>query len=316
MAAAAHRASVCGAAESAAKARNAQTADSTEATELDMNSDRIRNVSVRRLAGAVSAIAMLCVAAAAAPAHADEPLTDWQFRGSLYAYAPDISANAVLSGGLVPIRVSAGDIIRRTDLALMGVFEARRNPFGAFADVVALDLSESKAERKSLSLGGGISLPPGVTVDTALTIRMRAMTLAGEWQALDAPTAGIELFAGARLLDMTTRLRYSFNADFGPFSGRARQDAQEEAVKNWDGLVGAKGRFSLGEQHKTFVFVYADAGTGDSRLTWQGSATVGRRFGHIDVGAGWRHVAYQFRSGMPINRLSFDGPLVDASITW
>jgi hypothetical protein len=281
-----------------------------------MNSDRIRNLRARRPASALSAIAMLCVATTVAPARADESSGDWQLRGSLYAYAPQVSADAVFPSGRVPIQVSADDIIRRTDRAFMGVFEARRNSFGAFTDVIALDMSDSKAGLKSLSLGGGIPLPPGLTVDTALTIGMRAMTLAGEWQVLDSPTAGIELFAGARLLDMTTQLRYSFSSDFGPFSGQARQGTHEATVENWDGLVGAKGRFSWGEQHKAFVFAYADAGTGDSRLTWQGLVAVGRRFGHIDVGAGWRHVAYQFRSGIPIDRLNFDGPLVGANITW
>jgi hypothetical protein len=293
-----------------------QMTDTTKTAELIVNTDAPGKLRASRPARARGAMAMLCLALATLPAMATESSVDLQYRATLYAYAPDVSANTVFPGGTVPINVSASDIIRRTDLALMGVFEARKNRFGGFADVIALNLSDSKSGLQSLSLGGEIALPPGVSVGTALTIRMRAMTFAGEWQALDTPTADIELFAGARLLDMTTRLHYAFSADFGPFSGPARQGTPEVTVENWDRVAGAKGRYSWGPQHKSFLFAYADAGTGDSRLTWQGLVTVGRRFGRFDMAAGWRHVAYEFKSGGPIDRLNFDGPLVGASITW
>ena len=48
-------------------------------------------------------------------------------------------------------------------------------------------------------------------------------------------------------------------------------------VDQWDGIVGAKGAFALGDKHKWVVPYYVDIGTGDSDVTWQAELGVGYR---------------------------------------
>ena len=57
---------------------------------------------------------------------------------------------------------------------------------------------------------------------------------------------------------------------------------------NWDGIVGVKGRWHFGAEHRWFVPYYVDIGTGDSDFTWQAMAGIGYSWAHWDV---WRRGA-------------------------
>jgi hypothetical protein len=265
---------------------------------------------------ALRVTALLGTGVGAMSACAQEPPGDWQFRASAYGYVPDARGDSSLGGASASFEVAAADIVRHTDTGFMGVFEARKERAGAFTDVIALDLASSTSRAQSFAVGGGVSLPPGVTADASLDVRLRAMTLAGEIRVHEAPAASIDVFVGARLLDVTTGLDYAFSNDFGPFRGPARSGSLTAARDSWDAVVGAKGRFAFGPDRRWLVFSYADVGSGDSKLTWQGSLVVGRKVGRFDMAGGWRHVAYDFAADSALHSLTFDGPVLGASIAW
>ena len=69
--------------------------------------------------------------------------SQWQFRFTPYGWMTSVNGNATARGHTVDIDASFFDIVEKSDsiMALMGYFEARKGPFGFFADVVWEDLS-------------------------------------------------------------------------------------------------------------------------------------------------------------------------------
>lgn len=255
--------------------------------------------------------ALLSTTMFATPAAAE----DWQFRASLYGYFPDFSADANFPAAQ-EINVDAGELIDHTDNIFMGAFEAQHGRLGAFADVIYLNLGNSITNSTSISVNGGTPLPPGITADGSLNIDAWVWTLAGTYRVYDGANATIDLFGGARLLNVDADFSYEFSADFGPFSGPARAGSTSATVENWDAVVGVKGRNTFGANQRWFVTYYADVGAGDSDLTWQAFIGGGRSIGPFDVVAGWRHLEYEFASSSRIEDLTFDGPLVGASFNF
>jgi hypothetical protein len=245
-------------------------------------------------------------------ANAQEASDAWQFRASLYGYFPDIEGAARFPGA-DDINIDAEDLIDRTDNVFMGAFEAQRGRFGAFADVIYLNLGNSVQDTTQVSIGGGTPLPPGVTMDGALNIDAWVWTVAGSYRVVQSSNATVDLFGGARLLNADADLDYAFNVDFGPFSGPAREGSLSVQGDNWDAIVGVRGRNTFGAEGGWFVTYYADVGAGDSDLTWQAIVGGGRSFGRYDITAGWRHLEYEFGDDARIDSFVFDGPMVGAS---
>jgi len=138
---------------------------------------------------ALGASALLCSTMFTAPAAAQDTSDQWQFRASAYGYFPDVSTSAALPAGSTSLDVEAGDLIEHTRAGFMGVFEVQRGRFGAFADLMYINISDSVNDSTQVSVGGGTPLPPGVTVDGDLDIKLTAFTLAGVYRAYSTPAA-------------------------------------------------------------------------------------------------------------------------------
>src|SRR5262249_14671785 len=134
------------------------------------------------------ALGLLGATASVRPALADDSPAAWQLRATAYGYFPDTAGTTSLPGA-TNIDVDARDILERTDAALMSAFEARKGRFGSFTDVIAVDLSSSVSGRREIGLIGGFVLPPGVSADASLDVKMRAATFAAEYRAYEAPRA-------------------------------------------------------------------------------------------------------------------------------
>ena len=184
----------------------------------------------------------------------------------------------------------------------------QRGRWGGFTDLVSLDVADSVSDTSSLA-AGGVQLPPGITADAALDVQGWAWTTAATHRALETPRTVLDVFAGARLLDLEGELEYEFSADFGPFVGPLRSGSGASEIHNWDAIAGVKGRFQLDARGRWFVPCYLDAGSGESRLTWQAAAGIGYSTRWGDLFATWRTLAYEFDGGR-LDDLDFSGPAV------
>lgn len=260
-----------------------------------------------RLAAAVSLL--LGVNAAQA---ADD---DWQFRASIYGYFPSIAGETNFAAGGSEIDISAEDLIENAKLVAMASFEAQRERFGAFVDVIHMNIGDSVSDSTSLG-AGAIALPPGLTADASLDIEAWVVTAAANYRAVSNAQSTFDVFAGARLLDAQGELDWSFNVDLSPLGGPPQRGAAEAGDDKLDAIVGVKGRYEFGAEHRWFVPYYVDAGTGDSDVTWQAAVGIGYATRHGEIFAAYRHLDYDLGDDGAIASLEFDGPAIGLACRW
>ena len=242
---------------------------------------------------------------------------EWRFRAIVYVYLPSIDGETTFPspGGGGGASVDASKILENLNFAFMGTFEADKGRWGMFTDVIYLDIGDSESPSRDISIGGG-TLPASVNATIRYDLNGWLWTLAGLWRAASAPNYELNLIGGARLFDVDQNIDWQLSGNIGSVALPDRAGNRMAGVKNWDAIVGLKGRVTFGEEHRWFVPYYLDVGTGESSLTWQATAGVGYAFGWGDVMCAWRHIDYDMKSGKSIEAMSFDGPGVAVAFRW
>jgi hypothetical protein len=234
----------------------------------------------------------------------------------IYGYLPTIDGSTTFPAGTgSDISVDANSIVNHLKFTFMGSLEAQKGRWGAFTDILYLNVGATKSGTRDLAIGGA-QLPAGVTANASLDIKGTIWTLAGNYRILATPESSFDAFAGARLLSVKQKLGWDFSANIGPIVGPGQAGSSEATLDNWDGIVGAKGRFNFGPRREWFVPYYVDVGTGDSNLTWQGILGIGYAFSWGEIVTAWRYLDYDFKSGKTIESLSFNGPAIGVAFRW
>lgn len=263
-------------------------------------------------------LAGLCATAVLLPAIANaQDAEPWQFTGSLNLYLPTLSGSTVFPppAGSSSASVDISKILENLKFTFMGSLDARKGPWGAFTDLVYIDLGTGKTGTRALSLGG-VELPADVAADTRFDLRGWSWTIGGEWRAVSRPSYALDVIAGARLLDIQQKLDWTLTGNVGSVALPDRTGARESRLRNWDAIVGVKGRYAFGQSDKWFMPYYVDVGTGDSELTTQAMLGVGHSFGWGEVVGSWRYLRYNMKSGQGLQDLSFNGPMISAVFHW
>jgi hypothetical protein len=238
---------------------------------------------------------------------ADE--SSWDLRAAIYGYFPDIDGTTRFAspiGG--EIQIDAHDLVRNTELALMGAFEAQKGKWGVFTDLIYLDLSDSISGSTTLGKGA-VPLPPGVTADATLDVEAWISTTAANRRLLSSETNMLDVFVGARFLDVEGTLDLALASPLGPV-GAAASSVERDS---WNGIVGIKGKYSFGSRDQWFVPYYFDAGAGDADRTSQGSVGIGYTTRVGEVFATYRYFNYEFDTDSKIEDLDFAGPAIGFS---
>jgi hypothetical protein len=248
---------------------------------------------------------------------AQTPSPGWTFSATLYGYFPSVSGDTAFpvktGGGSVDI--SASDVLDSIDFVVMGTFDVHNGRWGAFTDVMYLDLGGSKSASRDFTIGGA-QIPADTTANLGWDMKGVIWTLAGQYRMVGNGGLTMDLLAGARLADLEQEASWDISGSLGPLAPPARTGRSEAEVSQWDGIVGLKGRYTFAEAPKWSLPFYVDVGTGDSDLTWQVVAGVSYAFGWGDLGAGWRYLEYDLKSGSPIKDLNFNGVMVGATFRW
>ncbi len=262
-------------------------------------------------AAALAAFAFISPSASQAQAN-----DDWTFQASIYGYLPSISGSTTFSptGASGSATVDVGTILDNLKFTFMGTLEAQQGPWGMFTDVIYLNLGNSKAQTRAIGVGG--VLPADVSANVDFDLKSWLWTLAGEWRAVSTPEYRLDVIGGARMLDIQQKLNWQLSGNVGPIALPDRSGARSVDMRNWDAIIGAKGRATFGERRQWFLPYYLDVGAGDSKLTWQAMAGVGYTFGWGDLVGVWRYVDYQMKSGKPIESMNFNGPAIAAAFRW
>jgi len=241
----------------------------------------------------------------------------WNFSATLYGYFPSVGGETsfpVKTGG-GSVDISASDVIDSIDFVFMGTFDVHNGRWGAFTDVMYLDLGGSKSASRDFTIGG-LQIPANTTANLGWDMKGVIWTLAGQYRVAGGAGLTMDLLAGARLVDLEQEASWDITGSLGPLAPPARTGRGEAEVSQWDGIVGLKGRYTFAEAPKWSLPFYVDVGTGESDLTWQVVAGVSYAFSWGELGAGWRYLEYDMKSGRPIKDLNFSGAMVGATFRW
>jgi len=211
--------------------------------------------------------------------------------------------------------LDAGTILVHLKMTFMGSFEAGNGRWGAFTDVLYMDIGNTRSDFHALSIGGQ-PLPAGATAKSDYDMKGWMWTLGGVWHLSSDAAFRLDLIAGARLLDITQTLDWEVTGNVGivPLPGRA--GSAEVTHSNWDAIVGVKGRMDFGEGRRRFVPYYADIGSGDSDLTWQVMGGIGCAFQRGELVGAWRCIDDDMKEGHKVESLTFNGPSISAVFRW
>lgn len=261
--------------------------------------------------------ALLPTLATAQSAQVPAQAGPWRFGASVYGYLPSIdgkSSSPADSGG-TQINVNADKILDALEMTFMGSFDAHNGRWGVFTDVLYLSVGGDKQRSRDFSIGNA-ALPANTTANLDLDLKGLIWTLAGEFRLPSEPRLKLDVLAGARLLDLRQTLRWNITGDLGPIQPAGRSGTSETELDLWDGIVGLKGRASLGNMGHWSVPFYLDVGTGESDLTWQVAGGISYAFSWGELTAMWRYLAYEMKSGKGLEDLNFNGPMIGATFRW
>jgi len=263
------------------------------------------------------AAALFCVGALSSGSAAAQSLSDeWRFRAFVYMWAPRITTTVTFPGGNVAhSELKFHDILDHLKMTGMGSLEAQKGRWGAFTDVVYMNLGGTKTTTRDATING-VPLPVGVTANTGLDLKSWIWTLAASYRVQSTAESEMDVFAGARMLTLEPRLTWNFNVDVGPFVGPGRAGSSTVKQTDWDAIIGLKGRAGFGANREWFIPYYVDIGTGDTDLTWQGSAGIGYIYPWGEVIATWRYLDYKFKKSSKVNYLTVNGPVLGVAFRW
>jgi hypothetical protein len=113
----------------------------------------------------------------------------------------------------------------------------------------------------------------------------------------------MNVLVGARYLSLDQELDLRLSGPLPPTLPTAHLS---ESGHVWDGIVGVRGRFGLGES-SWYVPYHLDLGAGDSEFTWQALAGIGYRWDWGNLVVVYRHLDFE-EEGRAFEDLSFGGP--------
>ena len=275
----------------------------------------------RSLGGAMTVLCFaggtLLPASATAQSAADWEAGKWQSTATIYAYLPTIGGSLAVPAqtGGASINVDADTLLSNLKMTFMGTLDVHNGRWGAFTDILYLDIGGSKSNTRDFSIGN-IGLPASTTADLSLDLKGTIWTVAGEYRVISDPATKVDLLAGARLFNVKPTLGWSIHGDLGPIQEPGRSGSKEIDESVWDGIVGVKGRYAFGDNRAWYVPFYFDIGTGQSDLTWQAAAGIGYTYRWGSLFAMWRYLDYNFKSGKDLEDMNFNGPLLGVAFQW
>jgi hypothetical protein len=237
-------------------------------------------------------------------ANTTSPADTWQSEFTLYGWLPSIDGS--LKYDVPPdygdnVSVDASDIQENLNFVFMGNLESRYNKISLAADLIYMDISNSKNTVVNVGPGQGVPL----NVSGGLSLSAWVITAIAGYDLLQDDRMRVALIGGLRYLTLDADTDIAINGPAPPTPPPAHLSDSEDF---WDGIIGVKGAFMLNENW--YIPYYADVGAGDSELTWQLYAGIGYLFSWGDIKLGYRFLEYDLGDDKFVQDLKFYGPLL------
>ncbi len=201
-------------------------------------------------------------------------------------------------------------------MAGMGTLEAQKGRWGAFTDVVYMNLGGTKTRTRDGTIDG-VPLPVGVTANTGVDLKSWIWTLAGSYRVQSTADSEMDVFAGARMLTIEPRLTCNFNVDVGPFVGpepRGKPHGQGNELGCHRRRQGPRRLRREPRMVHPVLRRTSEPATRTSR--GRAPSGIGYAYPWGDVIATWRYLDYNFKSSSKVDDLTINGPMLGVAFRW
>jgi hypothetical protein len=231
------------------------------------------------------------------PAYAyDSSGGGWQFDAGIYMWATSI--NGETSAG-DDFDIGFDDVWNNLNFALMGWTVARNGNWLVFGDIDYADLQGDDNTTAKL---------------VSRTIKAKLDYDVTQW-IINAGGGYTVSKSDRHMLDVITGIRYFYQDYKLTFDLGSLKSKVDDSADSLDAIIGVNSYLDL--NGKWYLNTYLDAGTGESKFTWQGKALLGYQFNSVDVLFGYRHVYWNFDGskglGEVYDDVDFSGPIIGAA---
>jgi hypothetical protein len=276
-----------------------------------------------RLQPAVNLLVLAAVGLLPALAAADNSVyatadsDSWKFAATVYGWFPQVEGTVhfPVLGTTQNISVDSNQLYSNINLGATGAFDVHYGHWGAFTDVIYMNLGSKKSNTRDFSIGNA-GIPASTTAFLQGTLKQWIVTVAPEYRIVADPEWTVDLLAGARYAEVNMTLSWSFTGSLGPLPPASRVGGSQASLHVWTPLVGLKGQYAFGTDKRWSVPFYFDAGSGDSQRTYQVVGGVGYSFHWGEITALWRYLTYKPQSSARLEDIYFAGPLLGATFRW
>ena len=251
------------------------------------------------------------------PVGAAEMSDEWNWNLGVYAFLPDISGTTRFanvtggSGGTLEIE----DILSNLEFTAMAALSVKRGSWGAFTDVLYMNLGATEDDARSFTVGGS-GVPANAAARVELDMEGLVWTFGGSYSIANDSEYTVDLLFGGRLLDVEQSIQWQLSGNVASIPVASRSGGGTAALQNWDAIVGFKGRPTFGASGNWFMPYYGDIGIGESDFTWQTMIGLGYSFGWGEVQGAYRHIDYTLKDDSAIQTLSLSGPQLALVLRW
>ncbi len=219
-----------------------------------------------------------------------EETNAWKNEVSIYGWLPSITANTPVpdSGD----SIDAEDIIDNLKMVFMGGYSGRNDTWSAFADVIYMDIGDSKDH----------TFPNNDVAHVSMDMKTLLVNAGVGYNLVDTGDGILDVTAGVRYLDLEVDLSTNLLAHPGVSGSKDFVDF----------FVGMRGSYNINENW--YIPYEADIGTGDSELSYQLLAGVGYRYDWGDVKLGYRYLEYDMEDDAIVEDLTLSGAVLGVSI--
>ena len=246
--------------------------------------------------------AVLALAAAAASAQAPDPTPiSWRFQVTPYVWGPGMKGTIQIPNAPeLKVDVPFADAISNLNLAFLGRFEGRKGDFGVYGDLLYVHTDADFAPDQ----------PPVANFLSPVETQQLYADAVGFyrlWHAPDFERAYVDFLVGVRYFQLRAEVGTTQGTTLG---SRSR----------WLDLIGGfRGRVPLGS--KFGLLARGDVGGLGSKLSYNLEGSLDMSISdRWTVGIGYRHLDYDFETGMDAQRraanLYMSGPLIKATFTY
>lgn len=218
---------------------------------------------------------------------AAETSDEWETHMDVYLWGASVGGHTADGSDL---NVSFDKLLKDLNLGFMGTVAAYKGRFSVIADLIYLDVSESKRN-------SGEFLGQPIEDKGKLELTGWISTFGGGYSLVNDDKNSLILIAGARYLNLDTTFTFKVNEVKKEF---------DLGGSAWDGIVALNGKAQLGE--KWFLAYFADMGTGDSDFTWQARLGFGYKLKKHSLIFGYRYLDWNFDDKASLEDLNLHGP--------